>query len=244
MRKRIFCTILAFILTAAAAIPCGATDWYEWLDRFYFEYDDTIRNTINALPPEEYFWDWYDKLSESQQAQVEIPVNYLVPVAYTPAEQLGLPEAQQDKYIDYASVMDIERLEKAKKGKYNVTLEISPAVYWDINYKNINDEVKYNYLDVKFGKTAIPEKLADKALEKNKGIAKSRFKVGVGAEYFCFTGELNIKFGKKYDGKKAKLYRYDKDKKRLVYVDKCDISESGYAAFEVDRAGDYIAVIY
>lgn len=244
MKKRILCTILAIIITAAAAVPCGATDWYEWLDRYYFEYDDTIRNTINTLPPEEYFFDWYYKLSESQQEQVEIPVTYLVPVVYTPADRSGMPEAQQDKYIDYASVMDIEQLEKAKKGKYNVSLEISPAVYWDINYKNIADEVKYNYIDVKFGKTAIPEKLADKALEKNKGIAKSRFKVGFGAEKFCFTGELNIKFGAKYNGNKAKLYRYDKDNSRLVYADGCDISESGYADFDVSRAGDYIAVIY
>ena len=188
MKKRILCTLLAFIMAAAAAFPCAAEDGC-------------------ALPVEQEDVIW-------------------------------------EEYLNYTSYVSKDKFDNAKAGKYNLVFNISGAVFLSIEYEDIDDNAKDADINVVFGNTAISDKLKRAAVKRSGGIASSRFSLGSGTDNFCFTGELNIRFGKKYDGKKAKLYRYDKDKNQLVYVDKCDIGWNGVAAFEVDRAGDYIAVIY
>ena len=252
--KKIISALPAFLLVVSMAIPCCATDWYRWLDRYYFEYDDNIRLTISAQAPEEIFWDWYDDLSESEQSQVKIPVTYQTVVSWSSAEkevtnEKSFDSGSTDRYdnqlqnVTY-TVISQNRLERARKNKNDITAENSDYVSWIISHDDIDEDVKGENISVNFGDTNISDKLAKAAVKRNSGIAKSRFTVGKGTDNFCFTGELNIKLGTKYSGNKAKLYRYDNDSNRLICVDKCDINEKGYAAFEVGRAGDYIAVIY
>ncbi|MGN0586285.1 MAG: hypothetical protein ACI4JF_03290 [Oscillospiraceae bacterium] len=188
MKKRIFCTLLALVMAAAAAFPCAAEDGC-------------------ALPVEEEDVIW-------------------------------------EEYLNYTSYVSKGEFDNAKEDKHNLVFNISGAVFMNVEYEDIDDNAKDADINVVFGNTAISDKLKSAAVKRNGGIASSRFSLGSGTDIFCFTGELNIRFGKRYDGKKAKLYRYDKDNKRLIYEDKCDIGWNGVAAFDVSRAGDYIAVIY
>lgn len=245
--KKIISALLALSAVISMAMPCSAIDWDEWLDRYYFEYDDNIRLTISLMAPEDKFWEWYDKLSESEKSQVKIPnfqVSYTDAYASSAVDPVETERHEDQPTNIIYTVISQARLERARKNKNDITEEISDYVSWIISHDNIDEDVKGENISVNFGDTNISDKLAKAAVKRNSGIAKSRFTVGKGTDKFCFMGELNIRFGKKYSGNKAKLYHYNEDNNHLVYVDKCDIDENGFAAFEVNRAGDYIAVIY
>jgi hypothetical protein len=73
-------------------------------------------------------------------------------------------------------------------------------------------------------------------------VSTSQFRLGDNSVY-GFNANITVTFNKERAGKSVKLYYYDPITGKTAYMDTSTIAENGRAIFEVNRGGDFCAVI-
>ena len=131
---------------------------------------------------------------------------------------------------------------KAIKGK-DVTLKVklTNGAIVSVNGKDIKSADDTN-INLEYNTKNIPSKLIKKAKERL-GKNASAVQLSLGDEgKLGFTATASVKFNAKYAGKEIKIYRYDSEENKLVFVGKTTISKDGRAEFDTSFGGDFVAV--
>ena len=193
-------------------------------------------NAFNAGAVSNAEWqNWYNSLSDEEK----LAVNY---------EPSTVGKKSKPIYDNYSSSITDSRitsdiLQRAKKDGQNINFKTENGAMWSIASDNIFDDTFDINVNVEYNTKNIPSKLIKKAVEKYKAASKAQITVGSESKLLCFSGNVTVKFNIKNANKGVRFYRYDIEENKLLFIGKDTIDKDGYASFNTDMTGDFLALI-
>ena len=133
------------------------------------------------------------------------------------------------------TVIDKSIFDEIAGRNITVTFKLSGGAYWTVNGNDIEKARKVN-MGVKMNSKAVSSDEIKELAGDNKTV---QFSLRHNGE-FGFKGYLNVPVNKKYNGKYANLYYYNKGEFEFIGS---SLISGGYAEFAFTHASDYVIVI-